>query len=169
MGVQPGEKMAITLDVNGSPNPADGDTSTPLLWVLRDHLQLTGTKYGCGVAACSACVVLSNGSLVKTCNSAVSNFLRSKIVTIEGLSALPVAGSSGVDGEALQKMWVEVQVPQCGFCQSGILLATYALLKRVAKPSDADINAAIGNLCACGTYPRIRAAIKRLTNQPVDA
>lgn len=157
----------ITLNINGQPVQANvADLSTPLLWVLRDIVGLTGTKFGCGVTVCSACVVLADGSLTKTCTEAVSNFTNKKVVTIEGLAALGQAGSSGVTGKMLQDAWVDVQVPQCGYCQSGMLLAVYALLKRVAVPTDADINT-IANLCACGTYPRVRAAIKKLTGQAV--
>jgi isoquinoline 1-oxidoreductase alpha subunit len=165
----------ITLNINGKSMNVDVDsTSTPLLWVLRDMVRhpdtgqpLTGTKYGCGIVYCSACVVLVDGNLSKTCQSPVSGFTSKRIVTIEGLGDLPAAGTSGVTGKMLQDAWVDVQVPQCGWCQSGILLATYALLRRVAKPSDADINSSISNICACGTYPRVRRAIKLVTGQPV--
>jgi isoquinoline 1-oxidoreductase alpha subunit len=160
----------ITLNINGQNWTGDvADTTTPLLWVLRDLVGFTGTKFGCGVTVCSACVVLSNGSLTKTCTETVANFVGKKVVTIEGLAALPAAGSSGVTGKMLQDMWVTMQVPQCGYCQSGMLLAVYALLSKIAKPTDADINSAIANICACGTYPRVRAAIKTLTGQPVAA
>lgn len=158
----------LTLNINGQKITADmADTSTPLLWVLRDVLGYTGTKYGCGVTVCSACVVLANGSLTKTCTESVSNFKDKKVVTIEGLASLPAAGSSQVTGKMLQDAWVDMQVPQCGYCQSGMLLAVYALLMRTAAPTDADINAAISNLCACGTYPRVRDTIKKLTGQTV--
>ena len=157
----------ITLNINGQAVQANvADLTTPLLWVLRDIVGLTGTKFGCGVTVCSACVVLADGALTKTCTEAVSNFTNKKVVTIEGLAALGPAGSSGVTGKMLQDAWVDVQVPQCGYCQSGMLLAVYALLKRVAVPTDADINT-IANLCACGTYSRVRAAIKKLTGQAV--
>lgn len=161
---------AISLNINGKTWSGDvPDTSMPLLWVLRDIAGFTGTKYGCGVTVCSACVVLADGSLTKTCTENVANFVGKKVVTIEGLAALPAAGSSGVTGKMLQDMWVDMQVPQCGYCQSGMLLAVYALLRKTAKPSDSDINSAISNLCACGTYPRVRAAIKKLTGQAVAA
>lgn len=157
----------ITLNINGQAVQANvADLTTPLLWVLRDIVGLTGTKFGCGVTVCSACVVLADGALTKTCTEAVSNFTNKKVVTIEGLAGLGPAGASGVTGKMLQDAWVDVQVPQCGYCQSGMLLAVYALLKRVAVPTDADINT-IANLCACGTYPRVRAAIKKLTGQAV--
>lgn len=161
---------AISLNINGKTWSGDvPDTSMPLLWVLRDIAGFTGTKYGCGVTVCSACVVLADGSLTKTCTENVANFVGKKVVTIEGLAALPAAGLSGVTGKMLQDMWVDMQVPQCGYCQSGMLLAVYALLRKTAKPSDSDINSAISNLCACGTYPRVRAAIKKLTGQAVAA
>jgi len=166
-----GKKMAtITLNINGKNwTGAIADTSMPLLWALRDIVGVTGTKYGCGIEVCSACVVLADGSLVKTCTENVANFVGKKVVTIEGLADLPAAGASGVTGRMLQDMWVETQVPQCGYCQSGMLLAVYALLRRTARPSDADIDTAIRNICACGTYPRVRDAIKQLTNQPIAA
>jgi len=161
---------SITLNINGQNWTGNvPDTTMPLLWVLRDIAGFTGTKYGCGVTVCSACVVLADGALTKTCTENVANFVGKKVVTIEGLAALPAAGSSGVTGKTLQDMWVSMQVPQCGYCQSGMLLAVYALLRSKAKPSDADIDLAIQNLCACGTYPRVRNAIKTLTGQAVPA
>lgn len=160
----------ITLNINGRNWTGDvADTSMPLLWVLRDFVGVTGTKYGCGIEVCSACVVLADGSLTKTCTENVANFIGKRVVTIEGLADLGIAGSSGVTGKMLQDMWVDTQVPQCGYCQSGMLLAVYALLRRNARPSDADIDAAIRNICACGTYPRVRDAIKKLTHQPIAA
>lgn len=158
----------ITLNLNGQNVTADvPDTAMPLLWVLRDIVGLTGTKFGCGVTVCSACVVLVNGSLTKTCTENVANFVGKKVVTIEGLAALPAPAGSNVTGKMLQDAWVDMQVPQCGYCQSGMLLAVYALLKQKPVPTDADIDAAISNLCACGTYPRVRATIKKLTGQAV--
>ena len=161
---------SITLNINGQNWTGDvPDTSMPLLWVLRDIVGKTGTKYGCGVTVCSACVVLAGGSVTKTCTENVAHFVGKKIVTIEGLGDLGMAGTSGVTGKMLQDMWIDMQVPQCGYCQSGMLLAVYALLTRAAKPADADIDAAVSNLCACGTYPRVRNAIKKLTGQAVAA
>jgi isoquinoline 1-oxidoreductase alpha subunit len=124
----------------------------PLLWVLRDVLQMTGTKYGCGVAACGACTVQVEGQAVRSCVTPVSSVAGKAIRTIEGLGA-PEAP------HALQQAWVQHNVPQCGYCQSGMLMAAAALLQKNTNPSDADIDAAITNLCRCGTYPRVRAAI----------
>jgi isoquinoline 1-oxidoreductase subunit alpha len=124
----------------------------PLLWVLRDVLQMTGTKYGCGVAACGACTVQVEGQAVRSCVTPVSSVAGKAIRTIEGLGG-PEAP------HALQQAWVQHNVPQCGYCQSGMLMAASALLQKNANPSDADIDAAITNLCRCGTYPRVRAAI----------
>ena len=165
------ERMtSITINVNGRNWTGDvADTSTPLLWVLRDRVGATGTKYGCGIEVCSACVILADGTLTKTCTENVANFIDKKLVTIEGLADMPPAGSSGVTGKMLQEMWVETQVPQCGYCQSGMLLAVYALLRSKPRPSDADIDQAISNICACGTYPRVRDAIKTLTGQAIAA
>lgn len=158
----------ITLNLNGQNISADvPDTTMPLLWVLRDIVGLTGTKFGCGVTVCSACVVLVNGSLTKTCTENVANFVGKKVVTIEGLASLPAPAGSNVTGKMLQDAWIDMQVPQCGYCQSGMLLAVYALLKKKPLPTDADIDTAISNLCACGTYPRVRATIKKLTGQAV--
>jgi isoquinoline 1-oxidoreductase alpha subunit len=140
------------LDVNGSSLTHDAEPDTPLLWVLREQLGLTGTKYGCGIAQCGACTVLIDGAAVRSCVLPVSAVQTGqKVITIEGLSA---------DGShALQKAWVEMDVPQCGFCQSGMLMAAAALLKDKPKPTDADIDAAMSNICRCGTYNRVRAAI----------
>ena len=144
---------AITLQVNGKNHTVDVDPSTPLLWVLRDHLGLTGTKYGCGIAQCGACTVHVNGQAVRSCQLPVGPLARVPIVTIEGLSK---------NGDhALQKLWVEMNVPQCGYCQSGMLMAAAALLRDVKKPTDQDIDAYVSNICRCGTYPRVRAAIQR--------
>jgi isoquinoline 1-oxidoreductase alpha subunit len=143
----------ITLNVNGKSHTLDVDSSTPLLWVLRDHLGLTGTKYGCGIAQCGACTVHMSGQAVRSCQLPIGNLANASIVTIEALSK---------DGDhVLQKLWVEMNVPQCGYCQAGILMAAAALLKQVKKPTDKDIDAYVSNICRCGTYPRIRAAIHR--------
>jgi len=146
--------MAITLKVNGQARQIDVDPETPLLWVLRDELHLTGTKYGCGIAQCGACTVHIDGVPTRSCVRPASTVgANEKIVTIEGLSP---NGS-----HALQKAWVALDVPQCGFCQSGMIMAAAALLKDKPKPTDADIDAAMSNICRCGTYNRVRAAIKQ--------
>jgi isoquinoline 1-oxidoreductase alpha subunit len=142
----------IKLDVNGKQHQVDVDPDTPLLWVLREQLGMTGTKYGCGVAQCGACTVHVDGQPQRSCSLPVSGVENAKIVTIEGLSP---------DGlsHPVQKAWLQHEVPQCGYCQSGQIMAAAALLKDKPKPSDADIDAAMTNICRCGTYPRIRAAI----------
>ncbi len=142
-----------TLNVNGSVREFDAEPDTPLLWVLREQLRLTGTKYGCGVAQCGACTVHIDGAPTRSCVLPVSSLAPgAKIVTIEGLSP---------DGShPVQKAWVALDVPQCGFCQSGMIMAAAALLKEKPKPTDADIDAAMTNICRCGTYNRVRAAIK---------
>jgi aerobic-type carbon monoxide dehydrogenase small subunit (CoxS/CutS family) len=140
-----------TLKVNGKQVNVDVEPDMPLLWVLRDELGLTGTKYGCGIAACGACTVHIDGQAVRSCVMPISAVEGRDVTTIEGLSK---------DGShAVQKAWVQLQVPQCGYCQSGMIMAAAALLKSNAKPSDADIDAGITNLCRCGTYHRVRAAI----------
>jgi isoquinoline 1-oxidoreductase alpha subunit len=140
-----------TLKVNGKQVNVDVEPDMPLLWVLRDELGLTGTKYGCGVAACGACTVHIDGQAVRSCAMPVSAVEGREVTTIEGLSR---------DGtHPVQKAWVQLQVPQCGYCQSGMIMAASALLKDQPKPSDADIDAAMTNLCRCGTYHRVRAAI----------
>ena len=142
-----------TLNVNGNVRSVDVEPETPLLWVLREQLGLTGTKYGCGVAQCGACTVLIDGVATRTCLRPVSTVKASeKIVTIEALS---VQGS-----HPLQKAWIALDVPQCGFCQSGMIMAAAALLAAKPHPTDAEIDAAMTNICRCGTYNRVRAAIK---------
>ncbi|MDQ6917318.1 MAG: (2Fe-2S)-binding protein [Pseudomonadota bacterium] len=142
-----------TLNVNGQVRTFDVEPETPLLWALREQLGLTGTKYGCGVAQCGACTVLIDGVATRTCVRPVSSVnATQKIVTIEGLSA---NGSHPV-----QKAWVALDVPQCGFCQSGMIMAAAALLSVKPNPTDADIDGAMTNICRCGTYNRVRAAIK---------
>jgi isoquinoline 1-oxidoreductase alpha subunit len=145
----------MRLNINGKDHTVnDIDEATPLLWVLRDHLNLVGTKYGCGVAQCGACTVHLNGSPVRSCSVPVSAVGGQKITTIEGLS-----GSKG-KLHVLQAAWIEHDVPQCGYCQAGQLMSAAALLRDKPDPTDADIDAAMsGNLCRCGTYPRIRKAI----------
>jgi isoquinoline 1-oxidoreductase alpha subunit len=142
------------LTVNGKARDLDAEPETPLLWVLREQLGLTGTKYGCGIALCGACTVHIDGEAVRSCARTLSSVTaKHKIITIEGLA--PNAS------HPLQKAWAELDVPQCGFCQSGMLMAAAALLATNAKPSDAEIDAAITNICRCGTYNRVRAGIRR--------
>jgi isoquinoline 1-oxidoreductase subunit alpha len=146
--------MAVTrFRVNGQPQSVEADPTTPLLWVLRDHLGLTGTKFGCGIAQCGACKVHLNGELMPSCAVPLEGLAGAEIVTIEGLAAH--------GGAKLQALWNELNVPQCGYCQAGMLMAAADLLKRIPHPSDADIDEAITNICRCGTYPRVRTAIKR--------
>ena len=142
-----------TLTINGKQVTVTAAASTPLLWVLRDYLGLTGTKYGCGIEECGACTVLIDGEAERSCETTLADAAGSSITTIEGLSP---TGS-----HPLQLAWIAEQVPQCGYCQSGMIMAAAELLKRKPKPTDADIDAAITNLCVCGTYARIRAAIHR--------
>ncbi len=146
--------MALfTLNVNGNRVEVDADPSTPMLWVLRDHLQLVGTKYGCGVAQCGACTVHLNGTAVRSCMITVSSVGNQPITTIEGLSE---------DGShPVQKAWLEHDVPQCGYCQAGQIMSAVALLDQNPSPSDEEIDTWMnGNICRCGTYTRIHAAIK---------
>ncbi|MBX9591584.1 MAG: (2Fe-2S)-binding protein [Hyphomonadaceae bacterium] len=150
------------LKVNGLLRTVDVDPDTPLLWVLREDLGLTGTKFGCGAAACGACTVHVDGAPVRSCSMPVSAAAGADIVTIEGLAA-----SAGLADGALhpvQAAWIDLQVPQCGYCQSGMIMATAALLKKTPRPTDAEIDDAIGNLCRCGTYPRVRRAIRKLSD-----
>ncbi|MBE7420218.1 MAG: (2Fe-2S)-binding protein [Ideonella sp.] len=145
----------MKLSINGrsvAVDDAAADARMPLLWLLRDVLNLTGTKYGCGVAACGACTVQVDGAAVRACVTPLQAVQGKAIRTIEGLGTAAAP-------HALQQAWVEQQVPQCGYCQSGMLMAAAALLEAKPEPSDADIDAAITNLCRCGTYPRVRAAI----------
>jgi len=144
--------MATTLDVNGKQVSVDVEPDMPLLWALRDELGLTGTKYGCGIAMCGACTVHIDGEATRSCVLPVSAVAGKKITTIEALSK---------DGShPVQKAWVQLQVPQCGYCQSGMIMAAAALLKQNKNPSDADIESAITNICRCGTYSRVRDAIR---------
>jgi isoquinoline 1-oxidoreductase alpha subunit len=137
--------------LNGRPVEVNTDADTPLLWVLRDNLGLTGTKYGCGIAACGACTVHVDGAAVRSCSCPLSAAEGRSVTTIEGLSA--------DRSHPLQRAWIELQVPQCGYCQSGMIMAAAALLKAKPHPTDADIEAAMTNICRCGTYVRIRKAI----------
>ena len=140
------------LNINGKVRDVEVETDTPLLWVLREQVGLTGTKYGCGVAQCGACSVHLNGQLVRSCSIPISSVKATdRIVTIEGLSR----NASHV----VQKAWAELDVPQCGYCQSGQLMAAASLLAKNRKPTDADIDAAMTNICRCGTYQRIRKAV----------
>ena len=140
-----------TLSVNGQQVEVDVEPEMPLLWALRDQLGLTGTKYGCGIAMCGACTVHLDGEPVRSCVLPVAAAEGRKVTTIEALS------STGA--HPVQKAWVQLQVPQCGYCQSGMIMAASALLEQTPQPTDAQIDAAITNICRCGTYPRIRAAI----------
>jgi len=146
------------LNVNGNPREFEAEPDTPLLWVLREQLGLTGTKYGCGIAQCGACTVHVDGVATRSCVRPVSTLSGSeKIVTIEGLSKDA--------SHPVQRAWDELDVPQCGFCQSGMIMAAVALLKTKPKPTDADIDAAMTNICRCGTYNRVRAAIHLAAGQ----
>jgi isoquinoline 1-oxidoreductase subunit alpha len=145
----------ITLDINGKQLTTDVPGDTPLLWVLRDSLDLTGTKFGCGMALCGACTVHIDGQATRSCTLPVSSAVGKKVTTIENVAAEPV-------GKAVQDAWIAESVPQCGYCQSGQIMSATALLQQNRKPTDADIDAAMtGNVCRCGTYLRIRAAIHR--------
>ena len=148
--------MILSLTVNGVSHQVDVDPNTPLLWVLRDVLGLTGTKYGCGIEQCGACTVLMDGEAERSCDTDVSEAVGRSIVKIEGLSP--------DRSHPLQKAWLAEQVPQCGYCQSGMIMAAAALLQQNPHPTDADINDAVDNICACGTYQRVRAAIHRAAN-----
>jgi isoquinoline 1-oxidoreductase alpha subunit len=142
----------ISVNVNGQARQVDAEPDTPLLWALREQLGLTGTKYGCGIAQCGACTVHIDGEAVRSCARPLASLnAGQKVITIEGLA--PNAS------HPLQKAWAEMDVPQCGFCQSGMLMAAAALLKTKPRPTDADIDAAITNICRCGTYNRVRAGI----------
>jgi isoquinoline 1-oxidoreductase alpha subunit len=143
------------VTINGRRYDVDLPADTPLLWALRDELGLTGTKFGCGMALCGACTVHLDGQAVRSCMTPLSAVANKKVTTIEGLEADKV-------GKVVQTAWIEVSVPQCGYCQSGQIMSATALLKRTPKPTDADIDSAMaGNICRCGTYPRIRTAIKQ--------
>lgn len=144
----------MELNVNGQRVQADADAAMPLLYVLRDVLNLTGTKYGCGVAACGACTVRVNGQAVRSCVTPVGSVAGQSVQTIEGLG-------TAQRPHPLQAAWIAEQVPQCGYCQSGMLMAAAALLEKNPRPTDADIDAAMTNICRCGTYQRVRAAIHR--------
>src|SRR5882672_12697149 len=143
----------ITLRINGEDHSVDAPEDMPLLWVLRDVIGLTGTKFGCGIAQCGACTVHVNGTAMRSCSVPIGALDGAKVVTIEGLSS--------DNNHPVQRAWIEEGVPQCGYCQSGQIMAVVAFLKNFAKPTDADIDANITNICRCGTYERLRRAIHR--------
>ncbi|MGM4914937.1 (2Fe-2S)-binding protein [Rhizobium sp. 768_B6_N1_8] len=145
--------MSFSISVNGRTHEVDVDADTPLLWVLRDVLGMTGTKFGCGMALCGACTIHVDGVPTRSCITSIDSLGESKITTIEEIGETPA-------GAAAQKAWLDLEVVQCGYCQSGQIMSAAALLAQIPKPSDEDINAAMsGNVCRCGTYQRIRAAI----------
>ncbi len=153
----------ITFNLNGKTTKVDVDPSTPLLWVLRDHLHMTGTKYGCGISQCGACTVHLDGRAIRSCVTPVSTASGKQITTIEGLAETTL-------GKTVQAAWLEVDVPQCGYCQSGQIMSATALLKENPHPSESQISAAMdGNLCRCGTYNRIRSAIQKAAQQLGEA
>ncbi len=144
-----------TLIVNGRKMEVEADSDTPLLWVLRDHLSMTGTKYGCGMALCGACTVHLNGHATRSCQTPLSQAAGKRITTIEGVAQTK-------EGKALQDAWIANEVPQCGYCQSGQIMSAAALLAKVKRPTDAEIDEAMGgNVCRCGTYNRIRLAVRQ--------
>jgi isoquinoline 1-oxidoreductase alpha subunit len=147
--------MSFTIKVNGTPHSVDVDGDTPLLWVLRDLLGMTGTKFGCGMALCGACTVHIDGQPVRSCITTIDSVGTSAITTIEAVGRTPA-------GQAVQKAWLDLEVPQCGYCQSGQIMSASALIAGNPHPTDADIDAAMaGNVCRCGTYVRIRKGIKQ--------
>jgi isoquinoline 1-oxidoreductase alpha subunit len=146
-----------TLTVNGQERSVDVEADTPLLWVLRDEFQLTGTKFGCGMGICGACSVLFEGSVTRSCSLPISAVAGKSVMTIEGLSK--------DRSHPVQRAWIQENVPQCGYCQSGMILAAVSLLAQKPKPTDADIDANITNICRCGTYGRIRKAIHRAAEE----
>jgi isoquinoline 1-oxidoreductase alpha subunit len=145
--------MAYSFILNGEATTVDAPADMPLLWVLREKLQLTGTKFGCGIAACGACTVHVNGAATRSCVLPIAGIEGANVTTIEGLAF------AATEPTAVQSAWVEHQVPQCGYCQSGMIMAVESLLDRNPSPSDADIDAAVTNICRCGTYERVRAAV----------
>lgn len=155
--------MAILLKVNGKAVSVDAEPDTPLLWAIRENLALTGTKFGCGVAACGACSVHVDGQITRSCSVPLSDVAGKSVTTIEGLKA--------ADGtlHTVQQAWIDAQVPQCGYCQSGQIMAAVALIEATGSPSDAQIDEAMTNICRCGTYPRIRKAIHAATGKAAAA
>jgi len=156
-GEEPGESRMPTLIVNGQTHNVEVEPDTPLLWVLRDTLGMTGTKYGCGIAQCGACTVHIDGAAVRSCSVQFSDVVGKRITTIEGLAENGVL-------HKVQKAWLEHDVPQCGYCQSGMIMAVADLLKSKPKPTDADIDSAISNICRCGTFQQVRVAIHAAAN-----
>ena len=155
--------MAYTIKVNGVSHTVDVDDDTPLLWVLRDVLGMTGTKFGCGMALCGPCTVHLDGAPTRSCITTIDSVGESVITTIEAIDRTP-------SGRSIQKAWVDLEVPQCGYCQSGQIMSASALLRDNPHPSDGDIDDAMaGNICRCGTYVRIRAAIKQAAASPAPA
>jgi isoquinoline 1-oxidoreductase alpha subunit len=150
--------MKAELSINGESHAVEADPDTPLLWVLRDVLGLTGTKFGCGIGQCGACTVHMNGSATRSCLLPLQAAAGQNITTIEGLAG---KGLSRTSDHPLQRAWLEINVAQCGYCQAGMLMAAAALLREHPKPSDVQIDAAMTNICRCGTYARIRSAIHR--------
>jgi isoquinoline 1-oxidoreductase subunit alpha len=155
--------MTTDVIINGKSVSLEAEPDTPLLWAIREEAGLTGTKFGCGIAACGACTVHIEGEPARSCSIPISEVAGKSITTIEGLK--------GADGalHAVQKAWIAAQVPQCGYCQSGQIMAAVALIRKIRKPSDAQIDEAMTNICRCGTYPRIRKAIHAATGQAADA
>jgi isoquinoline 1-oxidoreductase alpha subunit len=152
--------MKFTLNVNGESRSLDVDPQTPLVWVLRDEIGLKGTKFGCGMSLCGACTVHVDGSPIRSCTAPVSQVAGKAITTIEGIASTP-------EGRKVQQAWLDIDVVQCGYCQAGQIMSAAALLQTNARPTDADIDAAMaGNLCRCGTYTRIRSAIKQAAGLP---
>ena len=154
--------MGFTININGNPHSIDADGDTPLLWVLRDVLGMTGTKFGCGMALCGACTVHVDGAAVRSCITTVDSIGDSKVMTIEAIGTTP-------PGKKIQKAWLDHEVAQCGYCQSGQIMSASALLVDKPNPTDADIDDAMsGNICRCGTYVRIREAIKAAAQAPAN-
>jgi aerobic-type carbon monoxide dehydrogenase small subunit (CoxS/CutS family) len=155
--------MATSLTVNGKAVSVEAEADTPLLWVIREEIGLTGTKFGCGVAACGACSVHVDGEIARSCSIAIADVAGKNVTTIEGLKS--------PDGtlHKVQQAWIDAQVPQCGYCQSGQIMAAVALIQKTGNPSDAQIDEAMTNICRCGTYPRIRKAIRAATGQAAVA
>lgn len=154
----------MELNINGKTINVEVEPGMPLLWVLRDELDMTGTKFGCGVSSCGACTVMIDGTATRTCTLPVGNAQGKKIITIEGVG-------SEANLSAVQQAWIEHQVPQCGYCQSGMIMAAEALLDEIPEPTDDDIDAKMTNICRCGTYTRVRAAIHtaaKLRSQATD-